>query len=454
MSMLDKDKSKEQLIEELQQLRELHENELLTHRKVEDEVAYLSDLQRILMMIASKYINISLEEVESAIQESLGELGRFVNADRVYIFDYDFKNQVCNNTHEWCEDGIEAQISELQGVPIDVIPWWTEAHFQNKTLFIPDVFELPEDDGVRQILEPQDIKSLMTLPMFNNGELTGFLGFDSVKEHHFYTEKEEVLLQVFSDMLVNVTNRKKLEQELIRAKNRAEESDRLKTSFLSNMSHEIRTPMNGILGFAGLLKETEFSDEEHNEYIGIIEKSGQRMLNIINDIVNISQIESGQAKVEISEIDVNKELSKLYSTYKEDAENKGIELLYKGDLFRKEIIQTDAEKLLSVISNLLSNAIKFTHEGSISFGFDKVNDSLQFYVKDTGEGITPMQRDLIFERFRQGNESLARKYEGAGLGLSISKAYIQLLGGEIWVDSEVGKGSKFYFTVPLSIEVI
>lgn len=454
MSMLDKDKSKVQLIEELQQLRELHENELLAHRKVEDEVAYLSDLQRILMMIASKYINISLEEVEPAIQESLGELGRFVNADRVYIFDYDFKNQVCNNTHEWCEDGIEAQISELQGVPIDVIPWWTEAHFQNKTLFIPDVFELPEDDGVRQILEPQDVKSLMTLPMFNNGELTGFLGFDSVKEHHFYTEKEEVLLQVFSDMLVNVSNRKKLTQELIRAKNRAEESDRLKTSFLSNMSHEIRTPMNGILGFAGLLKETEFSDEEHNEYIGIIEKSGQRMLNIINGIVNISQIESGQAKVEISEIDVNKELSKLYSTYKEDAENKGIELLYNGDLFRKEIIKTDAEKLLSVISNLLSNAIKFTHEGSISFGFDKVNDSLQFYVKDTGEGITPMQRELIFERFRQGNESLARKYEGAGLGLSISKAYIQLLGGEIWVDSEVGKGSKFYFTVPLSIEVI
>lgn len=452
--MSDEDKSKQQLIDELKELRKLHKTELLAHERVENEVAYLSDLQRILMMIASKYINISLEEVESAIQESLGELGRFVNADRVYIFNYDFKNQVCNNTHEWCEEGIEPQINELQGVPIDVIPWWTEAHFQNKTLFIPDVFELPEDDGVRHILEPQDIKSLMTLPMFNNGELTGFLGFDSVKEHHFYTEKEEVLLQVFSDMLVNVTNRKKLELELIRAKNRAEESDRLKTSFLSNMSHEIRTPMNGILGFAGLLKETEFSDEEHNEYIGIIEKSGQRMLNIINDIVNISQIESGQAKVEISEIDVNRELSKLYSTYKEDAENKGIELLYNGDLFRKEIIQTDAEKLLSVISNLLSNAIKFTHEGSISFGFDKVNDSLQFYVKDTGEGITPMQRELIFERFRQGNESLARKYEGAGLGLSISKAYIQLLGGEIWVDSEVGKGSKFYFTVPLSIEVI
>lgn len=452
--MSDEDKSKQQLIDELKELRKLHKTELLAHERVENEVAYLSNLQRILMMIASKYINISLEEVESAIQESLGELGRFVNADRVYIFNYDFKNQVCNNTHEWCEEGIEPQISELQGVPIDVIPWWTEAHFQNKTLFIPDVFELPEDDGVRHILEPQDIKSLMTLPMFNNGELTGFLGFDSVKEHHFYTEKEEVLLQVFSDMLVNVSNRKKLELELIRAKNRAEESDRLKTSFLSNMSHEIRTPMNGILGFAGLLKETEFSDEEHNEYIGIIEKSGQRMLNIINDIVNISQIESGQAKVEISEIDVNKELSKLYSTYKEDAENKGIELLYKGDLFRKEIIQTDAEKLLSVISNLLSNAIKFTHEGSISFGFDKVNDFLQFYVKDTGEGITPMQRELIFERFRQGNESLARKYEGAGLGLSISKAYIQLLGGEIWVDSEVGKGSKFYFTVPLSIEVI
>ncbi len=451
--MLESDKSREELEKELSDLKKIHEKELQAHKRAEEEVAYLSDLQRVLMMIASQYINIPLDKVEDAIHESLGVLGRFVEADRVYIFDYDFDKMECSNTYEWCENGIEAQIDELQNVPIDVIPWWVNAHSNNETLFIPKVEDLPEDDGVRHILEPQDVKSLMTLPMINEGKLIGFLGFDSVKSHHFYSEKEEVLLKVFSDMLVNVTNRQRLEQDLVNAKNRAEESDKLKTSFLANMSHEIRTPMNGILGFAGLLKETEFSHEEHNEYVGIIEKSGQRMLNIINDIVDISKIESGQMELELIEVDVNRLLSELYSSNKKDAEDKGIDLIYSGDIFIKELINSDEDKLHKVLSNLVSNAIKFTHEGAVTFGYEKVNDFLQFYVKDTGEGITPMQRELIFERFRQGNESLARKYEGAGLGLSISKAYIQLMGGEIWVDSEVGKGANFYFTVPVKVDV-
>ena len=452
--MSDIDCSKEDLIKELQELKHEHEKELLAHRKAEDEVVYLSNLQRILMMIASKYINIPLDKVEESIQESLGELGRFVNADRVYIFDYKFDSMVCNNTYEWCEEGIDAQIEELQQVPIDVIPWWIEAHSNNKTLFIPNVFELPKDDGVRQILEPQEVKSLMTLPMMNEGKLIGFLGFDSVKAHHYYTEKEELLLKVFSDMLVNVTNRKLMEQELVAAKIKAEESDKLKTSFLANMSHEIRTPMNGIIGFAGLLKETSFNDEEHNEYVGIIEKSGQRMLNIINDIVEISKIESGQIELKMNEIDVNSKLSSLYTKFKDEAFNKDLELICNTDIRLKEYIITDEDKLVSIINNLLSNALKFTHSGTITFGYDKVNDYLQFYVKDTGEGITPMQRELIFERFRQGNESLARKYEGSGLGLCICKAFIQLLGGEIWLESEVGKGSNFYFTIPIQVEAV
>jgi signal transduction histidine kinase len=237
--------------------------------------------------------------------------------------------------------------------------------------------------------------------------------------------------------------------ELIIAKERAEESDRLKSAFLANMSHEIRTPMNGILGFAGLLKTPNLTGEKQQEYIKIIENSGKRMLNIINDIVSISKIESGILEVNISESNINSQMEYIQNIFMAETKKKGILLFSKNSLSAKDvIINTDKEKLYAILTNLVKNAIKFTHEGSIEFGCSKKGKFLEFYVKDTGVGIPQEQKSLIFERFRQGSESLSRNYEGAGLGLSISKAYVELLGGKIWVESEVGKGSTFYFTIP------
>ncbi|MDP3360390.1 MAG: ATP-binding protein [Lutibacter sp.] len=237
--------------------------------------------------------------------------------------------------------------------------------------------------------------------------------------------------------------------ELIIAKERAEESDRLKSAFLANMSHEIRTPMNGILGFAGLLKIPNLTGEKQQEYIRIIENSGKRMLNIINDIVSISKIESGILEVNISESNINSQMEYIQNIFMAETEKKGILLFSKNSLSAKDvIINTDKEKLYAILTNLVKNAIKFTHEGSIEFGFTKKGTFLEFYVKDTGVGIPQEQTTLIFERFRQGSESLSRNYEGAGLGLSISKAYVELLGGNIWVESITGKGSTFYFTIP------
>ncbi|MDF1517942.1 MAG: ATP-binding protein [Lutibacter sp.] len=237
--------------------------------------------------------------------------------------------------------------------------------------------------------------------------------------------------------------------ELIVAKEHAEESDRLKSAFLANMSHEIRTPMNGILGFAGLLATPNLTGEKQQEYIRIIEDSGQRMLNIINDIVSISKIESGIVRVNISETNINEQFAYLYNFNKGEAEKKDIHFSFKNYLSAKDIfVKTDKEKLYEIVTNLVKNALKFTNSGSIEFGCEKKDDFLQFYVKDSGVGIRQEQKTLIFERFRQGSESLSRNYEGAGLGLSISKAYVELLGGKIWVESEIGKGSTFYFTLP------
>lgn len=252
----------------------------------------------------------------------------------------------------------------------------------------------------------------------------------------------------------DITDRKLIEKQLVRAKEKAEESDRLKTAFLANMSHEIRTPMNGILGFTGLLKEHGLTSKNKELYIGIIEKSGTRMLNIINDIISISKVESGQMEICISKTNVNEQIEFIFSFFKPEIENKGIKFLFKKLKDPKEaIINTDREKIYAILTNLVKNAIKFTTEGTIDLGFDKKDNHLEFYVKDSGAGILDEQKGIIFERFRQGSDSLIRNYEGAGLGLSISKAYVELLGGKIWVESEIGVGSTFRFTIPCNTEI-
>ncbi len=247
----------------------------------------------------------------------------------------------------------------------------------------------------------------------------------------------------------DITERKKAESELIKAKEKAEESDRLKSAFLTNMSHEIRTPMNGILGFAELLIDPNLTIDEQQDYIQTIKISGARMLNTINSIIDISKIESGLISIDTKETNINEKVEFTYKFFKPEAETKGLQFSYKNGLPVKESnIITDNEKVNGILNNLIRNAIKFTFDGSIEFGYEKKGEYLEFFVKDTGIGIPKKQQQLVFERFRQGSESHNRGFEGSGLGLSICKSYAEMLGGRIWVDSEEGLGSTFYFTIP------
>jgi signal transduction histidine kinase/ActR/RegA family two-component response regulator len=252
----------------------------------------------------------------------------------------------------------------------------------------------------------------------------------------------------------DITVLEKAGQELIKAKERAEESDRLKSAFLANMSHEIRTPMNGILGFTELLKMSDISHEQQHAYLDIIKKGGDRMLSIINDIIDISKIESGQMPVFMSKTNINEQIESISSFFIPEAEAKGISLIFKNSLPSGEaVIKSDPDKIYAILTNLVKNAIKFTHTGSIEYGYEKKDGFLEFYVKDTGIGIRPEQKEIIFERFRQGSESLTRNYEGTGLGLSISKAYTEMLGGRIWCESDYGRGSQFFFNIPYDIYI-
>lgn len=255
--------------------------------------------------------------------------------------------------------------------------------------------------------------------------------------------KAELLLQEKNKELIR-TN-----EELIKAKEGAEESDRLKSAFLANMSHEIRTPMNGILGFAGLLKESRLTGEEQQEYISIIEESGERMLNIINDIVEISKIESGTMEIQTTVMDINEKLKYIYNFFKPEVERKGMKIiLQKGLSARKANLETDQDKLFAVLINLVKNAIKYSNRGTITLGYEKKDQYFEFFVKDTGIGIPDDKQANIFNRFVQVDMGNQRAFEGAGLGLSIAKGYVEMLGGKIRVQSEIGKGSEFYFTIP------
>ena len=259
-------------------------------------------------------------------------------------------------------------------------------------------------------------------------------------------------IQYFLAMIEDITLRKMAEAELIAAKEKAEESDRLKTAFLHNVSHEIRTPMNAIIGFSALLNEPDTPESDRHQFIDIIFQSGSQLLSIINDIVDLANIESGQVKLNIKEMNLNSSLMILDEQfgYKEKPDIISINL-DTGLPDEQAMILTDSTKLIQILSNLINNAFKFTREGRIDFGYALKDGSLEFFVKDTGIGIPPEHHEKIFERFFQVDNLVSRKFGGTGLGLSICKAYVELLGGKIWLTSNPGKGSDFRFTIPYTL---
>ncbi len=325
---------------------------------------------------------------------------------------------------------------------------------KSNLLTIKDIQRLQEVGIIEIVGKPA--KSWMGVPLKTKDEVIGILAVQSYTNEKAYTKNHLKIFEFASQQIAYSIERKEYEQTLQLAKERAEEADILKTSFLANMSHEIRTPMNSIVGFSNLIARQSIPNEKKMVYAQYISNSSKALLAIIDDIIDISKIEAKQLKITKSPLNINsliQELFDFYDNHLKKNEIKGISLRQHPAIEDESFqILCDPVRLKQVLNNLINNAIKFTKEGFVEFGYLIPNNAaIFFYVQDTGIGLPPEKTEVIFERFRQGDDSTTRKYGGTGLGLAISKKLVNLMGGQIWVESEVGKGTTFFFSLPLII---
>ncbi|MHC1780284.1 MAG: response regulator [Bacteroidales bacterium] len=311
-----------------------------------------------------------------------------------------------------------------------------------------DIINFSKEMGINLI--GTECECWMGVPLKLEEETLGVMVLQSYTNPDAYDLRALRMMEMIAHELSIVIQRYEMIHNLIEAKERAIESDRLKSAFLANMSHEIRTPMNGIMGFLQLLNDVDLTSDDRQYYFDIITKSGERLLSTINDIIEISKIESGQLNVVYGNVNIKEILNFHYNFFKKQTDEKGISLIMKSGTEVLDIVLSDQHILDGILTNLIKNAVKFTTIGEIEFGTYLNENSLVFYVKDTGTGISKNRQEAIFDRFVQADLDYKRPHEGSGLGLSIVKAYADLINGKVWVESEEGRGSTFFFAVPYS----
>ena len=397
------------------------------------------------------------ENLDTAIHGALEIIGKATEVNRVYIFrnhdDRAYKLPMMSQHYEWTDGSVEPQIDmpELQNLPYESgFSRWFDV-LSKGNVIAGNIREFPESEQI--ILGPQEITSIFVTPVLIDKQFWGFIGFDECRREREWTPVEERLLSAAANTIGAAYLRKKNQDELLAAKEKAEESDRLKTTFLANMSHEIRTPMNAITGFAGLLIDPDISPEDRSHFVNIIQSRSDDLMRIINDILEISRIESGNATIEKGKVNLNRMLAEI-----ETVTTRKIERLSKSHLAfvcdtpctQEDVaFVSDPFIIKQVFTNLIDNAIKFTHTGSVRYGYQPPeNGRITCYVTDSGIGISPENQTIIFEHFRQAERQNLHQYGGTGLGLSICKGSLALLEGDIRVESTPGKGSTFYFSLP------
>jgi PAS domain S-box-containing protein len=380
----------------------------------------------------------TLEELFETVR---AELNLLINSTNFYIVFYDPQSGMLTSPFEKDEK--------------DNIPMWPAEnsitglvvkHAKPLLLNKQEIKKLADEGKIS--LRGSRAEAWLGVPMRIGQKVLGAIVVQCYNDPNAYNQSSVEVLELIANQVSLYIEKKQHEEDLLIAKEKAEESDRLKTAFLNNMSHEIRTPLNGVLGFVTLLTDPASTSEEREYFARIINQSSNQLLAIINDIINISTIEAGQEKLMETETDVNEVLQFVFDQTKTKVDAERVMINYRSHIAEEPaIIKTDKTKLIQILSNLIGNAVKFTHKGIIEIECRQQDGFILFTVEDSGIGIAPEFHELIFERFRQASSGRSREYGGNGLGLAISKAYVELMGGQIWVESEPGQGAKFHFTI-------
>ncbi len=416
-------------------------------KKIELELKRHNEQLESLFCIAQLTSSSSKELLDSALKEALSltlsEIG--------FIFRYNAtKDQFILDAYTY-DKVDEPQIERLKSVNQEFKKAFISQLMITYQAVIINNFNENEEVKKKNVIGLFPWKNMMVVPIKIDAE--NMFGIAVANNSDGYSNVDSKQLTLLMDNISKVLERHNYQEELIKAKEKAEESDKLKSAFLANMSHEIRTPMNGIIGFSDLFVQENITPEKRRSYANIVIESGKQLMSIVDDILDFSKIEVGQISISKQPVIVNDVITELFSFYSPRAKDSNISLFpYKDLPDNLSIVITDKQRLVQVLNNLLSNAFKFTNKGQISFGYVKKNDYLEFFVKDTGSGIPLNMQKAVFERFRQLENQTIQKFRGTGLGLSISQKLVQLLGGEIYLESQENIGTSFFFTLPYYTE--
>ncbi len=431
------------------------------YRDISDRVKATTQKQQRLAFIeyisglSSELINTDVKNIDALIMQALQNVGKSHFAERAYLAMINEDGSKLEITHEWAEDMRYAYLNKLPYIII------AEVKEYLKLLEAGVIFNLSREDvgkvkgsaDLEFFFDLQNIETLIHIPLFLEHSFHGFIGFDTYSRPVKWEEQSVNSLRLTGQILVNALARKTTEETLNSALIQAKSSDNLKSAFLAGISHEIRTPMNHILGFIELLAEDDITESEKSEFVGIMKKSGMDLLHLIDDVIELAMIDSGQVDIRKEPCELNRFMESLLvkaegiksSLHRSDVQIK----LYADGTLRNQVILTDEFRLRQILTNMMSNALKYTLEGMVEIGFSRlVNDKIEFYVNDTGIGIQKEEQEVIFERFRRLENGLSRSFAGVGLGLSISQGLASLFNSKITLDSQPGKGSSFRFSIP------
>jgi PAS domain S-box-containing protein len=430
----------------------------VTERKrVAEELASPAHIQRELMHLATDFVNVPVEQQDAAIDQSLTTMGGLIHADRAYLFAYDFDRDSMSNTHEWCGPGITPELGNLQGIPNAMLPDWVAAHRRGALVHIPSVAALPAGGYLREVLEPQGIRSLITLPLMQGAACLGFVGFDAVRAERVWREEEVALLHVLAELYAHFEARRateratrELQGRLTLALDEAQAAGQAKSLFLANMSHEIRTPLNAILGYAQIM-EHECRACPTKQRLYAIARSGEHLLELITNLMELVRSDVRTIMLTPGDFDFLRMLEDVRIMFARRAQEQALTLTVTAAPDVPQFLCADQGKLRQILVNLVGNALKFTEKGGVRLtvtagpaeGPDHL--TLAIEIADTGSGIPPDELEGIFELFKQTERS-RKSGQGTGLGLPLSRRYARALGGDVTVTSTPGVGSRFRLT--------